>query len=135
MIIKMTINDSDLTPYIVKFVEGFKFNNYWNIIDYYDEINKLDLNVWYEVRAKLSELFTKALHDENKMTTEELNLFTKYVKEALALYLLKHYVIEGADFEDYKNALSVECLTLMNNEPQRDEVVYYFLQQDKYLVC
>lgn len=135
MIIKLTLNDNDYTGYIEKFLERFKFQNYYIVLKEYDKDNEEDIKAYVEGHVKREELLDKAFYKEDELTESDIKQFEEYIKEALAYYLYKHNIMLSNDLEDYKKIVDVKCLKTMNNKWQNGEVVYYFLQQDSYLVC
>lgn len=135
MIIKLTLNDNDYTGYIEKFLERFKFQNYYIVLKEYDKDNEEDIKAYVEGHVKREELLDKAFYKEDELTESDIKQFEEYIKEALAYYLYKHNIMLSNDLEDYKKIVNVKCLKTMNNKWQNGEVVYYFLQQDSYLVC
>lgn len=135
MIIKLTLNDNDYTGYIEKFLERFKFQNYYIVLKEYDKDNEEDIKAYVEGHVKREELLDKVFYKEDELTESDIKQFEEYIKEALAYYLYKHNIMLSDDLEDYKKIVNVKCLKTMNNKWQNGEVVYYFLQQDSYLVC
>ena len=135
MIIKLTLNDNDFTGYIEKFLERFKFQNYYIVLKEYDKDNEEDIKAYVEGHVKREELLDKVFYKEDELTKSDIKQFEGYIKEALAYYLYKHNIMLSNDLEDYKKIVNVKCLKTMNNKWQNGEVVYYFLQQDSYLVC
>lgn len=135
MIIKLTLNDNDYTGYIEKFLERFKFQNYYIVLKEYDKDNEEDVKAYVEGHVKREELLDRAFYKEDELTESDIKQFEEYTKEALAYYLYKHNIMLSNDLEDYKKIVNVKCLKTMNNKWQNGEVVYYFLQQDSYLVC
>ena len=135
MIIKLTLNDNDFTGYIEKFLERFKFQNYYIVLKEYDKDNEEDIKAYVEGHVKREELLDKVFYKEDELTESDIKQFEGYIKEALAYYLYKHNIMLSNDLEDYKKIVNVKCLKTMNNKWQNGEVVYYFLQQDSYLVC
>ena len=135
MIIKLTLNDNDYTGYIEKFLERFKFQNYYIVLKEYDKDNEEDIKAYVEGHVKREELLDKVFYKEDELTESNIKQFEEYIKEALAYYLYKHNIMLSNDLEDYKKIVNVKCLKTMNNKWQNGEVVYYFLQQDSYLVC
>lgn len=135
MIIKLTLNDNDYTGYIEKFLERFKFQNYYIVLKEYDKDNEEDIKAYVEGHVKREELLDKVFYKEDELTELDIQQFEEYIKEALAYYLYKHNIMLSNDLEDYKKIVNVKCLKTMNNKWQNGEVVYYFLQQDSYLVC
>lgn len=135
MIIKLTLNDNDYTGYIEKFLERFKFQNYYIVLKEYDKDNEEDIKAYVEGHVKREELLDRAFYKEDELTESDIKQFEEYIKEALAYYLYKHNIMLSNDLEDYKKIVNVKCLKTMNNKWQNGEVVYYFLQQDSYLVC
>lgn len=135
MIIKLTLNDNDYTGYIEKFLDRFKFQNYYIVLKEYDKDNEEDIKAYVEGHVKREELLDKAFYKEDELTESDIKQFEEYIKEALAYYLYKHNIMLSNDLEDYKKIVNVKCLKTMNNKWQNGEVVYYFLQQDSYLVC
>lgn len=135
MIIKLTLNDNDYTGYIEKFLERFKFQNYYIVLKEYDKDNEEDIKAYVEGHVKREELLDKVFYKEDELTESDIKQFEEYTKEALAYYLYKHNIMLSNDLEDYKKIVNVKCLKTMNNKWQNGEVVYYFLQQDSYLVC
>ena len=135
MIIKLTLNDNDYTGYIEKFLERFKFQNYYIVLKEYDKDNEEDVKAYVEGHVKREELLDKVFYKEDELTESDIKQFEEYTKEALAYYLYKHNIMLSNDLEDYKKIVNVKCLKTMNNKWQNGEVVYYFLQQDSYLVC
>ena len=135
MIIKLTLNDNDYTGYIEKFLERFKFQNYYIVLKEYDKDNEEDIKAYVEGHVKREELLDKVFYKEDELTGSDIKQFEEYIKEALAYYLYKHNIMLSNDLEDYKKIVNVKCLKTMNNKWQNGEVVYYFLQQDSYLVC
>lgn len=135
MIIKLTLNNNDYTGYIEKFLERFKFQNYYTVLKEYDKDNEEDIKAYVEGHVKREELLDKVFYKEDELTESNIKQFEEYVKEALAYYLYKHNIMLSNDLEDYKKIVDVKCLKTMNNKWQNGEVVYYFLQQDSYLVC
>lgn len=135
MIIKLTLNDNDYTGYIEKFLERFKFQNYYIVLKEYDKDNEEDIKAYVEGHVKREELLDKVFYKEDELTESDIKQFEEYIKEALAYYLYKHNIMLSNDLEDYKKIVNVKCLKTMNNKWQNGEVVYYFLQQDSYLVC
>ena len=134
MIIKLTLNDNDYTGYIEKFLERFKFQNYYIVLKEYDKDNEEDIKAYVEGHVKREELLDKVFYKEDELTESDIKQFEEYIKEALAYYLYKHNIMLSDDLEDYKKIVNVKCLKTMNNKWQNGEVVYYFLQQDSYLV-
>lgn len=135
MIIKLTLNDNDYTGYIEKFLDRFKFQNYYIVLKEYDKDNEEDIKAYVEGHIKREELLDKVFYKEDELTESDIKQFEEYIKEALAYYLYKHNIMLSNDLEDYKKIVNVKCLKTMNNKWQNGEVVYYFLQQDSYLVC
>lgn len=135
MIIKLTLNDNDYTGYIEKFLDRFKFQNYYIVLKEYDKDNEEDIKAYVEGHVKREELLDKVFYKEDELTESDIKQFEEYIKEALAYYLYKHNIMLSNDLEDYKKIVNVKCLKTMNNKWQNGEVVYYFLQQDSYLVC
>ena len=135
MIIKLTLNDNDYTGYIEKFLERFKFQNYYIVLKEYYKDNEEDIKAYVEGHVKREELLDKVFYKEDELTESDIKQFEEYIKEALAYYLYKHNIMLSDDLEDYKKIVNVKCLKTMNNKWQNGEVVYYFLQQDSYLVC
>lgn len=135
MIIKLTLNDNDYTGYIEKFLDRFKFQNYYIVLKEYDKDNEEDIKAYVEGHVKREELLDKVFYKEDELTELDIQQFEEYIKEALAYYLYKHNIMLSNDLEDYKKIVNVKCLKTMNNKWQNGEVVYYFLQQDSYLVC
>lgn len=135
MIIKLTLNDNDYTGYIEKFLERFKFQNYYIVLKEYDKDNEEDIKAYVEGHVKREELLDKVFYKEDELTKSDIKQFEEYIKEALAYYLYKHNIMLSNDLEDYKKIVNVKCLKTMNNKWQNGEVVYYFLQQDSCLVC
>ena len=135
MIIKLTLNDNDYTGYIEKFLERFKFQNYYIVLKEYDKDNEEDVKAYVEGHVKREELLDKVFYKEDELTESDIKQFEEYTKEALAYYLYKHNIMLSNDLEDYKKIVNVKCLKTMNNKWQNGEVVYYFLQQDKYIIC
>lgn len=135
MIIKLTLNDNDYTGYIEKFLERFKFQNYYIVLKEYDKDNEEEIKAYVEGHVKREELLDKVFYKEDELTESDIKQFEEYIKEALAYYLYKHNIMLSNDLEDYKKIVNVKCLKTMNNKWQNGEVVYYFLQQDSYLVC
>lgn len=135
MIIKLTLNDNDYTGYIEKFLDRFKFQNYYIVLKEYDKDNEEDIKAYVEGHVKREELLDKVFYKEDELTELDIQQFEEYIKEALAYYLYKHNIMLSNDLEDYKKIVNVKCLKTMNNKWQNGEIVYYFLQQDSYLVC
>lgn len=135
MIIKLTLNDNDYIGYIEKFLERFKFQNYYIVLKEYDKDNEEDIKAYVEGHVKREELLDKVFYKEDELTESDIKQFEEYIKEALAYYLYKHNIMLSSDLEDYKKIVNVKCLKTMNNKWQNGEVVYYFLQQDSYLIC
>lgn len=135
MIIKLTLNDNDYTGYIEKFLDRFKFQNYYIVLKEYDKDNEEDIKAYVKGHVKREELLDKVFYKEDELTELDIQQFEEYIKEALAYYLYKHNIMLSNDLEDYKKIVNVKCLKTMNNKWQNGEVVYYFLQQDSYLVC
>lgn len=135
MIIKLTLNDNDYTGYIEKFLDRFKFQNYYIVLKEYDKDNEEDIKAYVEGHVKREELLDKVFYKEDELTESDIKQFEEYIKDALAYYLYKHNIMLSNDLEDYKKIVNVKCLKTMNNKWQNGEVVYYFLQQDSYLVC
>lgn len=135
MIIKLTLNDNDYTGYIEKFLDRFKFQNYYIVLKEYDKDNEEDIKAYVEGHVKREELLDKVFYKEDELTESDIKQFEEYIKEALAYYLYKHNIMLSNNLEDYKKIVNVKCLKTMNNKWQNGEVVYYFLQQDSYLVC
>lgn len=135
MIIKLTLNDNDFTEYIESFLKRFKFQNYYIALEQYDSDNEEDVKAYVKQQTDMEHLLDKIHYKEYQLTKFDIKQFEKYVKEALAYYLYKHHTLLSNDLEDYNKWVKVKCLKSMNNKWHNDEVVYYFLQQDKYIIC
>lgn len=131
MIIKATIHDNDYIRYLEQFFERFKFQNYYLYLKEFDGDDFVSLEKYRDSRIEMEHLFEKASFKESELTPDELSKFANFIKLSLYRFLKDHNLDESLPESD----IEVECLDSMSNKWANGEVLYYFLQQDKYIVC
>lgn len=127
MIIRATFNDNDFTQILEAYFYKFKFCNY-NL--YYK--NCKDLKEYVDKSIKSADLIRKITFETDKMTKEELKQFINIIKESIEEYLLVNY---KTDYDYLVKHLKVSLLKSCSDKWENGEVVYYFINKDKYFTA
>lgn len=135
MIIKVTLNDNDYTSFIESYFEMFAFKNYYYEINrnYHDSENPEILKQYVGRRVEAEDLLKKAFYKEHEMTESDKSIFIDIIKNSLTFYICDRIHVE--DMFELKDSMVVELLEVTGNKDMNGEVVFYFLQQGKYITC
>lgn len=136
MIIKFTLNDNDFTHYIELFLKTpliIRASDYSkhlqlklsrNSKDYYKKWKDISLE-----REEFLNLLYKCV--ENKINEEEQEKLLKYLKKVFLLYIKA--TTNDDDYNYIKNNIIIRLNKTIDDKWQNDEVVYYFISNEKYI--
>ena len=135
MIIKVTLNDNDYTSFIESYFEMFAFKNYYYEINrnYRDSENPDILRQYVNKKIEAEELLKKAFYKEHEMTESDKSIFIDIIKNSLSYYIFDK--TDAKYIPKLKGEIEVELLEVTGNKDMNGEVVFYFLQQGKYITC
>lgn len=127
MIIKATLHDNDYKWLLEDFFKRFKFDHYGY------HIRKIkDLREFRDRKVEADDLFEKVFYNARELTKKEALTFTKIVKTSFESYI-KDYC--SHDCIDYCiNNLDIKLRKTCSDKWENGEVLYYFINQDKYLI-
>lgn len=125
MIIRATFNDNDYTDILTEYFDRFIFDHY-----YYGLDDIKDLKEYKDKRIQAEELIEKAVYEPEKMTEEEKKVFIDRVVDSIKVTVTKYY---GGHLKDLVNKIDVKIVSNVEDKWENGEVVYYFLNIQKYL--
>ncbi len=134
MIIKINMHDNDYISDIENYLKRFKFSNIKLGIHtrYAHKEDKDSIRKYVEQTIELEDLLKKSMYSESAMTKEEQQIFINYIKDSLNIYLNHNNILNK------KESIDVEIVDCINNKDilnSNGEVVFYILQNDKYIIC
>ena len=125
VIIRATFNDNDYTDILTEYFDRFIFDHY-----YYGLDDIKDLKEYKDKRIQAEELIEKAVYEPEKMTEEEKKVFIDRVVDSIKVTVTKYY---GGHLKDLVNKIDVKIVSNVEDKWENGEVVYYFLNIQKYL--
>ena len=127
MIIRATFHDNDYKWLLEEFFKRFKFDHYgYHIRSIEDPFKYRDMKV------EADELFEKVFYKSRQLTKKEALRFTKIIQESFKAYI-RSYCSED-NIEYCIQNLDIKLRKVCEDKWENGEVIYYFINQDKYLI-
>lgn len=136
MIIKVTLNDNDFTHFIEQYFKCFTFDTYYYYIDREYKSNAQD---WVPLKVAMEDMLNKAFYNQDKLDKNEYQIFKQYIRQGLAAYIYDKCSIDTqVNFDEsfIYNNLQIDFVDAIYDKDilnGNGEVVFYILQQHKYL--
>lgn len=128
MIIRVNYGDNDFATMYEDYFKNFKMSNY-----YYNNLDAIgDAYEYRNIRIDMEELYKKIMFEPDTITRDDRIRFCRYVRNSI-LATLKNKV--GASTFNYlKLHLVVSMRKTFKEKWENGEVIYYFINADKYIV-
>ena len=127
MIIRATLHDNDYKWLLEEFFKRFKFDHYgYHIRDIENPSEYRDKKI------EADELFEKVFYKARQLTKKEALSFTKIVKQSFEAYIKAYCSSENIDY--CISNLDIKLRKVCADKDENGEVLYYFINQDEYLI-
>ena len=127
MIIRATFNDNDYTSILEKYFTRFRFQNY----NYY--YNKCtDTREYVRKSIESEDLLKKIIYKTSDMTKQDLDTFNNIISTSIKKYIELNY---SDSYEYLSDKLQVAIIDNCTDEDENGEIVYYFINKDKYIIA
>lgn len=128
MIIRVNYGDNDFATMYEDYFKNFKVSSY-----YYNNLDAVgDAYEYRNIRVDMEELYKKIMFEPDTITRGDRVRFCRYVRNSI-IATLKNKV--GASTFNYlKLHLVVSMRKTFKEKWENDEVIYYFINADKYIV-
>lgn len=132
MIIRVNFYNNDIAVKFENFFDRFKFVNYYaNMCDLKYKDDEDSLKLYKDTKIDMEELFDKVFFKPDKLSQKEGERFARYVKESIIAYISKRI---PDDMLEYIKDIDVTLIDTFSEKFENGEVIYYFINADKYIV-
>lgn len=127
MIIRATFHDNDYKWLLEEFFKRFKFDHYGFHIRGIE-----DPREYRDKKVEADDIFEKVFYKSRELTKKEALRFTKIVQQSFESYI-KAYCSEDNAKYCIEN-LDIKLRKVCADKWENGEVLYYFINQDTYLI-